>query len=309
LAAVGAAHSAGVLHRDIKPGNVLFTATGGVKVTDFGIAKTAESNQTATGEVLGTVAYLSPNRIEGKPAAVTDDLYAVGVMGYEMIAGFRPFGGDNLLSVARAILHHDATPLRALSSSADPVLVETVERAMSPDPAARFPDSETMRRALLAQQPWSPQLVPAPAAVPPAPIATRTFTSSVPASHALATPPSSPVRSPRRPMLILAVIAATVVAVVAGVLAMTLGSDDSNAPATTPSGSRAPASSMTAPQVPAPAVTTAPASTTTEAAPPPIAPTTTADEEVGNSGDDKKEKDKDKPANGNGNGNGNKAGD
>jgi serine/threonine-protein kinase len=312
LAAVGAAHRAGVLHRDIKPGNVLFTATGGVKVTDFGIAKTAESNQTATGEVLGTVAYLSPDRIEGTPAAVTDDLYAVGVMGYEMVAGFRPFGGDNLLSVARAILHHDATPLRALTSSADPVLVETVERAMSPDPAARFPDSETMRRALLAQPASAPHFVPAPAAVPPAPIATRAFTSSAPASLGLAAPPSSRVRPPRRPMLITAMIAVAIIAVVAGVLALTLGSDNSNAPATTPSDSRAPASSMPAPQVPAPAVTTAaaPTTTTTEAAPPPIAPTiptATVDEEVGNPGDDKKEKEKDKPANGNGNGNGNKA--
>jgi serine/threonine-protein kinase len=303
LSALGAAHAAGVLHRDIKPGNVLFSAAGSVKVTDFGIAKTAESNQTATGEVLGTVAYLSPDRIEGKPAGVTDDLYAVGVMGYEMVAGFRPFAGDNILSVARAILQHDATPLRALSPSADPMLIGTIERAMAPDHVARFPDAESMRRALLVQPMHPPSAPPVPAAVPPA---TRAFTSPIPPSAAYAAQPApAPAsRSRRRPLVAAGLVAAAIVAVVAGILAVSLGSDSSDAPATTPSTTSASTSGL--PQLaPAPGTTaTVPTTSTTAAAPAPTEPAPPVVEVPADTGNDKqKEKEKEnKPGNGNGNG-------
>ncbi|MDV7133259.1 serine/threonine-protein kinase [Williamsia muralis] len=300
LSALGAAHAAGVLHRDIKPGNVLFSTAGAVKVTDFGIAKTAESNQTATGEVLGTVAYLSPDRIEGKPAGVTDDLYAVGVMGYEMVAGFRPFAGDNILSVARAILQHDATPLRALSPSADPMLVGTIERAMAPDPVARFPDAESMRRALLVQPMHPPAAPPMPAAVPPA---TRAFTSPIPpsAAYAAQAAPAPASRSRRRPLVAAAIVAAAIVAVVAGLLAVSLGSDSSDAPATTPS-----TTTSSAPQLapgPEPVTTaTVPTTTTTAAAPAPREPAPPVVEVPPDTGNEKqKEKEKEKePGNGNG---------
>lgn len=305
LSALGAAHAAGVLHRDIKPGNVLFSTAGAVKVTDFGIAKTAESNQTATGEVLGTVAYLSPDRIEGKPAGVTDDLYAVGVMGYEMVAGFRPFAGDNILSVARAILQHDATPLRALSPSADPMLVGTIERAMAPDPVARFPDAESMRRALLVQPMHPPAAPPMPAAVPPA---TRAFTSPIPpsAAYAAQAAPAPASRSRRRPLVAAAIVAAAIVAVVAGLLAVTLGSDSSDAPATTPSTTSASTSSL--PQL-APAPVTTETAPTTTSTPAPIAPPPTVAPAPATTGDEKqKEKEKEKKE-GNGNGNGEKKND
>ncbi|MGY3554755.1 serine/threonine-protein kinase [Williamsia sp. R60] len=304
LSALGAAHAAGVLHRDIKPGNVLFSTAGAVKVTDFGIAKTAESNQTATGEVLGTVAYLSPDRIEGKPAGVTDDLYAVGVMGYEMVAGFRPFAGDNILSVARAILQHDATPLRTLSPSADPMLVGTIERAMAPDPVARFPDAESMRRALLVQPMHPPAAPPVPAAVPPA---TRAFTSPIPPSAAYAAQAApAPASRSRRPLMAAGLVAAAIVAVVAGILAVSLGSDSSDAPATTPSTTSASTSSV--PQLaPAPVTTaTVPTTSTTAAAPAPTEPAPPVVEVPADTGNDKqKEKEKEKenkPGNGNGNG-------
>lgn len=306
LSALGAAHTAGVLHRDIKPGNVLFSTAGAVKVTDFGIAKTAESNQTATGEVLGTVAYLSPDRIEGKPAGVTDDLYAVGVMGYEMVAGFRPFAGDNILSVARAILQHDAAPLRSLSPSADPMLVGTIERAMAPDPVARFPDAESMRRALLVHPMHPPAAPPVPAAVP---LATRAFTSPIPPSAAYAAQgaPVPASRSRRRPLVAAAIVAAAVVAVVAGILAVSLGSDSSDAPATTPS-----TSTSSVPQLAPAPVTTATVPTTTSE-PQPIAPPPTVPPAPATTGDEKqkeKEKEKEKEeGNGNGNGNGEKKND
>ena len=298
LSALGAAHAAGVLHRDIKPGNVLFSTAGAVKVTDFGIAKTAESNQTATGEVLGTVAYLSPDRIEGKPAGVTDDLYAVGVMGYEMVAGFRPFAGDNILSVARAILQHDATPLRTLSPSADPMLVGTIERAMAPDPVSRFPDAESMRRALLVQPMHPPAAPPVPAAVPPA---TRAFTSPIPPSAAYAAQPAPATRSRRRPLMAAGLAAAAIVVVVVGVLAVSLGSDSSDAPATTPSITSASISGPTQ-LAPAPVTTATVPTTTTAAAPAPAKPAPPVVEVPADTGNDKQKEKEKKPGNGNGNG-------
>lgn len=149
LAAVGAAHDCGILHRDIKPANVLFSSTGVVKVADFGIAKSADSGHTTTGQVLGTVAYLSPDRIAEKPATVADDLYAVGVVGYEALAGHRPFVGENILSLARAILAGGAPPLSEVRPDVDPALASTVEKAMAHDPAHRFGDAAAMRNAIL----------------------------------------------------------------------------------------------------------------------------------------------------------------
>ncbi|MDI9973088.1 serine/threonine-protein kinase [Rhodococcus sp. IEGM 1307] len=202
LAALGAAHEAGILHRDIKPGNVLFTAAGTVKVADFGIAKSAASDHTATGQVLGTVAYLSPDRILGTPATTADDLYAVGVVGYEALAGHRPFAGDNILSLARAITDGAARPLREARPDADPNLVDTIERAMTRDPQQRYADAQAMRDAVLG----------APGAHPPP---TRTFT---PTTSVPQLPPEP--RRPRRTGLIIAAIAAVLVALVVAALAI-----------------------------------------------------------------------------------------
>jgi serine/threonine-protein kinase len=298
LAALDAAHSAGILHRDIKPGNVLFTSSGALKVTDFGIAKTAESTQTATGEVLGTVAYLSPDRISGRPATVTDDLYAVGVVGYEALAGHRPFAGDNILSVARSILDQQAP---RLGTDADPVLVDAIERAMSSDPGARFPSADAMRRALVAPV-FSPAV--SAAAVNPPPLATRVVTSSAQAPFVAASAPA-PRGRPRRPMLVLGLIAAVVTAVVAGVLVLALGSDNADAPATTPQDPGTSAITTTSELAP---LVTAPVDTTpTDGAPAPVAPLPTdggvTGSDDGARGDKDNKKDNDKPGNGDGNGN------
>ncbi|WP_207843229.1 serine/threonine-protein kinase [Williamsia soli] len=197
LAAVSAAHAAGILHRDIKPGNVLFTAAGAVKVADFGIAKTAETTPTATGEVLGTVAYLSPERIAGRPATVSDDLYAVGVVGYEALAGRRPFGGDNILSLAQNILNRQPQPLSSIRPDVDPALIRVIEQAMADRPDARFTGADAMRSALMSSAPAVAQPLsattpftntPASRSSGPAPLAssgTATATRILPKAAAL----------------------------------------------------------------------------------------------------------------------------
>lgn len=153
LAALAAAHDIGTLHRDIKPGNILFTRDGAAKVSDFGIAKTADSGYTMTGQVVGTMAYLSPERLMGNRATPSDDLYSVGVVGYEALTGRRPFMEDNLGALARAILEGRPQPLPMLRPDVDPVLASVIERAIARDPAWRFHNARAMRDALSGRPP------------------------------------------------------------------------------------------------------------------------------------------------------------
>ncbi|KRD13391.1 protein kinase [Mycobacterium sp. Root265] len=138
LSALATAHAAGILHRDIKPANILLTDTGVPKVADFGIAKSPESGHTMTGLVIGTLGYLSPERIAGRPATIADDLYAVGVLAFEALVGRVPAP------------HEDVAVLRP---DAGPALASVVQRAIAPDPRARFADAEQMRAALSAVRP------------------------------------------------------------------------------------------------------------------------------------------------------------
>jgi serine/threonine-protein kinase len=137
-----------MLHRDIKPGNILLTPSAEVKVADFGIVKTAGSVHTTTGQIVGTLAYLSPDRIAGQPAAISDDLYAVGVVGYEALTGRKPFIEEDIAPLARAIADDDPPPLHYLRPDVDPCLNEVVGRAMSKDPQRRFGSAEDMLAAL-----------------------------------------------------------------------------------------------------------------------------------------------------------------
>jgi serine/threonine-protein kinase len=166
LGALATAHAAGVLHRDIKPGNIL-VARDAMKVADFGIAKTAGAAHTATGQIVGTMAYMSPERVAGAPASVADDLYAVAAMGFEALTGARPFPQQNPAALVQAIMAGPPVPLRAVQPDVDPVLASVIDRAMARDPGARFASAEQMRSALAGSRPATMVL-----AAPVAPSAT-----------------------------------------------------------------------------------------------------------------------------------------
>ncbi|MUL84197.1 MULTISPECIES: serine/threonine-protein kinase [unclassified Mycolicibacterium] len=167
LGGLAAAHGARILHRDIKPGNVLITTSGAAKLADFGIAKADGGAHTRAGTVFGTANYLSPQRITGQSASPTDDLYAVGVLGYEALTGVRPFDRDNPIATLRAVLDEAPMPIGMLRPDVDPALIQVLERAMARDPACRFADAGAMRAALYGAAPVRPATLMLPTPLPP----------------------------------------------------------------------------------------------------------------------------------------------
>jgi serine/threonine protein kinase len=196
LAALTVAHDAGMLHRDIKPGNLLLTQSGTVKVADFGIVKTAASVHTTTGHIVGTLAYMSPDRVSGKPASVDDDLYAVGVVGYEALTGRKPFPQEDIMPLAQAIIEGRPPRLKELRPDIDPELADVIERAVSPDPHRRFGSADAMRRALNGEKIALVSPVPA---IGPTQSSRALRISRLQSSPAVtAVSPASVKRSPRR---------------------------------------------------------------------------------------------------------------
>jgi serine/threonine-protein kinase len=135
--ALEAAHAAGVVHRDVKPGNVFLTSAGEVKVLDFGIAWCAHDAALTTGELLGTAAYLAPERVLGHRATPAADIYALGVVLYELLAGHRPFDADSEVELAMAHVNANLPSLREAAPSAPPFLIAAAYQAMAKDPSAR----------------------------------------------------------------------------------------------------------------------------------------------------------------------------
>jgi eukaryotic-like serine/threonine-protein kinase len=144
------AHRNGVVHRDVKPGNLLRSRDGGqVKLADFGIAKAAEhSDMTKVGSVLGTAAYLSPEQARGEPAGPSSDLYALGVVSYQLLAGRLPYEAASLTDLARQQETRAPQPLHEVDPEIPRALSLVVARALARDPADRFADAGEMERAL-----------------------------------------------------------------------------------------------------------------------------------------------------------------
>jgi eukaryotic-like serine/threonine-protein kinase len=134
--ALQVAHAAGLVHRDVKPGNILITPTGQVKITDFGIAKAVDAAPvTQTGMVMGTAQYIAPEQALGHDATPSSDVYALGVVGYEAISGKRPFTGDGALTVA---MKHIKEPPPPLPSDLPPNVRELIEITLVKNPGMRY---------------------------------------------------------------------------------------------------------------------------------------------------------------------------
>src|SRR5438067_1302791 len=144
LGAIGFAHRHGIVHRDIKPHNVLVGPEGRLKVTDFGIARSGASQMTEVGSIIGTAQYLSPEQARGSPVDQTSDLYSVGVVLYEMLTGQVPFTGDTPLEIAMKHLSEVPKPPSELRPDVPHDLDLVVLRALAKDPAERYESSEAM---------------------------------------------------------------------------------------------------------------------------------------------------------------------
>jgi hypothetical protein len=207
LDALGFAHEQGLVHRDIKPGNILVGVDGWVKVTDFGIAKAAyrDRDLTTTGAMLGTVRYISPEQVQGLPVDGRSDLYSAGVVLYEALTGQPPFQAESDVATAMIRLTQEPAPPRAIRPGIPKGLEGVILRALERDPAGRFPSAAAMRSALDRCAP-RPSLGPAH---PP-----TTGVPSAPAPRATAVPAGRPAifRSWILVPLILLVLAAAAIA-------------------------------------------------------------------------------------------------
>jgi HAMP domain-containing protein len=151
--ALGYAHSRGIVHRDIKPGNIIrLQGTDTIKVTDFGIAHMdapgAGEQRTRVGDVLGTPQYMSPEQTRGEKLDGRSDLFTVGVVLYQMLAGQRPFQGDSLVAIAMKIANDEPPPLEKLRPDAPPALRRIVERCLAKAPERRWQSGRELAEAL-----------------------------------------------------------------------------------------------------------------------------------------------------------------
>ncbi len=144
------AHRQGLVHRDVKPQNVLMNGDGRAKVTDFGIARSLEVRQglTQTGTVLGTSDYIAPEQAQGGRVDEHTDVYSLGVVLYELLTGEVPFTGENFVAVAMRHINEPPPPIRDRRADVSPRLEEAVQKAMAKDPGDRFPTMAAFRREL-----------------------------------------------------------------------------------------------------------------------------------------------------------------
>jgi len=196
-AALGFAHKNGVVHRDVKPGNVLLASDGQVKVTDFGIARAIAAGQeedlTQAGQVMGTATYFSPEQAQGRPVDPRSDVYSLGVVLYEMVCGRPPFRGDDALAVAYQHVQEQPTPPSQINGNVDLTLETIILKCLAKNPQARYPSAEDLRADLRRYREGSQIAAPTAtvaAAAPPPVDATRTIPATAATAAYGAYPPA-----------------------------------------------------------------------------------------------------------------------
>jgi serine/threonine-protein kinase len=144
------AHSEGVIHRDIKPGNIMFLKDGKVKVTDFGIAKAVSSSQTKSGIILGTPNYMSPEQINGQDIDGRSDIFSLGVVFFELLTGRLPFRGKNLTNLFYQITQGEHPPIRTINPKVPKPCEQIIDRALAKDPNKRFQEAGDFAKYITA---------------------------------------------------------------------------------------------------------------------------------------------------------------
>ncbi len=191
--ALQAAHERGYVHRDVKPGNILVRTDGAVKLTDFGIAKAADAVPvTRSGMVMGTAHYIAPEQASGAEAGPSGDVYSLGIVGYECLAGHRPFRAESAVAVAMMQVR-DAPP--PLPGSIPPVVRELIETALVKDPQERYGSGGEFAAAVAAVRRGEPLPAPGELVGPYTPSSPYTVGPATPPPTPLADPPASPPRS------------------------------------------------------------------------------------------------------------------
>jgi eukaryotic-like serine/threonine-protein kinase len=159
--ALNAAHERGILHRDLKPGNVMLTKDGRIKVLDFGLAKLADRSPsaalsvqgpltTSSGQIVGTLSYMAPEQAEGRTIDHRADIFGLGVLLYELAAGIRPFGGESNVAVLTALLRDTPPPITEMRRDLPQGLAPIIQRCLEKDPTQRYQSAADLRAALEA---------------------------------------------------------------------------------------------------------------------------------------------------------------
>jgi serine/threonine-protein kinase len=230
--ALDAAHRAGLVHRDVKPANVLVPPGGAVKVTDFGIAKAAGGDDlTRTGTVMGTARYLAPEQVNGRPTDPRTDVYALGLLMYEALCGHPPFGGDTEIATAMARLTTTAPAVRAERPEVSQALDDVIHRCLARQPSARFGSAAAVRDALDQARLDPTGAIPRPVVGPgsaPTPVAGGGAPTGPTHPQPVPAPTSPAPRRRKRRLTWLWVLLVALLAIGGGVAAFLLVNDSSS---------------------------------------------------------------------------------